>query len=93
MSAACPTFGFVVTIMPAKTTSALQRDALVGDLVDLLERNDLTLAERPRLQFVVSRDGTQATHSDRELVMAWARRWESYAAIAVGDLMDLSRTA
>lgn len=93
MSAACPNFGFVVTVTPRPAASTLQHEAIVGDLVDILDRNDLSLAERRPLQFIVSREGTQATHSDRELVMTWAREWEQYADIRIGDLVDLSRNA
>jgi hypothetical protein len=41
---------------------------------------------------VISREGSQATHSDRELVLEWAERWSWIADIEVSDLIDLQST-
>ena len=42
-----------------------------------------------RLEYVVSREGSQATQADRELVLEWAKRWNQIAAIEVSDIIDL----
>jgi len=41
------------------------------------------------LAFIVSREGSQATNNDREIVRAWSNRWSNVALITVGDLVDL----
>ena len=70
-------------------------DALVDDLMALLENNGLVGAgegERT-LEFVVHRDGTQAVEQDREIIQSWASRWTLRATVDVGPLTDLNPTA
>lgn len=91
MSAPCPMFVFSVSIVPRPRADGLEADAVTRQLFSLLDANGLT-AERELaacgLKFVISREGTQATQADRELVMSWANRWREMAVIAVGDLSD-----
>ena len=91
MSAPCPIFGFVVAARLRDASTVADSDSLVDDLIDVLESNDLmtnTGAHR-RLEYLVSREGGQATQADRELVLAWAERWSAIAEIRVSDLIDL----
>lgn len=94
MSAPCPVLGFVirVTVNPATAESIV--DALIDDLMALLETNGLVGAgEGDRtLQFVVHRDGSQATEHDRQIIAAWSPRWTDRATIDVGPILDLNPT-
>ena len=95
MSAACPRFGFVVTIIFADTASEIEARSMIADLIETLEANDLVIAgggDRV-LEYVVDRDGDQATDADRQLVAAWADRWRDSAAIRVSELVDLDQYA
>jgi hypothetical protein len=38
----------------------------------------------------VSREGSQATEAERQLVESWASEWSDVADITVSDLVDLS---
>ena len=88
MSAPCPTFGFVVAARLRNAGAG--SDTLVGSLSQLLEANGLEMSRSDRsLEYIVSREGTQATQADRELVLSWADRWSELADIEVTDLMDL----
>lgn len=87
MSAPCPDFGFVVTIRSAASRSP----AIVADLLSVLEEHALSGDVRGigTQEVVVRREGTQATHADREVVRAWADPWIGVATISIGDIVDL----
>jgi hypothetical protein len=89
MSAACPLLGFIVCARPraADANIGVVTEALLG----LLEANDLVTRSRRPLEFEITREGSQATHADRELVLAWAQDWERVADIEVSDLVDFQR--
>ena len=88
MSAPCPIFGFVVRARIIGESA--DADALRADLVEFLEANGLEIASSRRgFEYVISRDGSQATNSDRELVLEWAKRSTSLAVIHVSELFDL----
>jgi uncharacterized protein YggL (DUF469 family) len=92
MSAPCPVYGFVVSVVfDARTTDA-QRAALMDDLIDTLEAGDLLMGGRGDrvLEYVINREGDQATEADRQRVLAWAARWSESGVIMVSDLVDLS---
>jgi uncharacterized protein YggL (DUF469 family) len=91
MSAPCPLFGFIVTTRLRDTSPDADTRTLIDDLVEVLESNDLSMSGggNRNLKYVVSREGSQATHTDRELVLAWAERWGAIAEIEVSDLVDL----
>jgi len=95
MSAPCPVFGFAIVIEPNASLSDQETDAVVDDLIGFLEQNGLVTGSggRRAFEFFVSREGSQATHADRELLFEWAGRWKSHATIAVSDLVDLNQTA
>jgi len=93
-------FGFRVFIRPAPAAPEAGRvdvGAVADDLAALLDANDLVAAGgRARgdaaggtREYVVTRDGSQATDADRTLVREWAARWRTRAAIEIGDLIDL----
>lgn len=92
MSAPCPTFVFTVTIAPHDGVAPTERDAMSLELVELLELYGLTAMPgvgRVR-EYVVLRDGAQATDTDRRIVRDWSKRWADRATIVVGDLVDVS---
>jgi uncharacterized protein YggL (DUF469 family) len=92
MSAPCPALGFIITIDLRPSVSEADIDTLVDDLIDLLESHGLQTGGGgdTTLEFVVNREGGQATDADRALVRDWAARWSDHAAISVGDIVDLS---
>jgi uncharacterized protein YggL (DUF469 family) len=93
MSAPCPTFGFVVHVRLRDSRTEADSDALGDSLIELLEANGLEMGAGSgrTLQYVVSREGGQATHADRELVLEWAGQWSSIAEIEISDLIDLQQ--
>ena len=93
MSAPCPTFGFVVRAAPRSGTDT-DKKMLNDDLVAYLETHGLCVANNGRgaLEYSVSREGSQATSADRDLVLAWADKWARVAEIDVSDLVDLSES-
>jgi len=86
MTAPCPAFGFVVRVALRSS-----HDAISDHLAELLEKNGLSsrAVGATAGEYVVTRDGTQATNADRELVIEWARRWAGVADVRVSDLIDL----
>ena len=89
MSVPCPIFGFVVRARLVDGSA----DALRASLVEVLEANGLEIAGSSRdLEYVISREGSQATHADRELIIDWARACTSVARVDVSDLIDLAGT-
>jgi uncharacterized protein YggL (DUF469 family) len=92
MSAPCPVFGFVVRATIDATVGRETIDALIDDLVELLEANGMTMGGGGDrlLEFVISRDGAQATDTDRQLVIEWAGSWAHVARFDVSDLVDLN---
>ena len=42
-------------------------------------------------EYLIRRDGAQATDEDRTLVRDWASRWASIASVDVGDIVDISQ--
>lgn len=96
MSPACPVFGFDVAFTPVPGADAAALDRLRADFVELL-LEPRGLAAEPwaggGLRQTVTRDGGQATDSDREAVVAWAASRAGIAACDVGPLVDLSPSA
>jgi len=45
------------------------------------------------LEWFISREGSQATEADRELVRAWAAQWRGLVDITISDLIDLDGDA
>lgn len=88
MTAPCPTLGFTVDI-----DAAPDRAALFAELAALLETNDLTGTRRLPNRMIVTREGSQATVQDRDVVAAWAKHHTSAATILVSDITDLSHAA
>jgi len=88
MSAACPILSFVVRVNPREAGAKVSSDAFADSLIEMLDSNGLTSRRRGD-GFVISRDGSQATQTDRELFLRWAEGWKSVARIEVSDLVDL----
>jgi uncharacterized protein YggL (DUF469 family) len=91
MSAPCPALGFVITVALRANIGEADIDVLVDDLIDFLESHGLQTggAGDTTLEFVVTREGGQATDADRAAVREWAARWSDHAEISVGDVVDL----
>ena len=92
MSAACPLFGFVLQLRAddvgglAQLLSALRAEVLQ------LRGLQLTDGESPNV-YIVTGDGFQATHADREAVMAWLAARPSAQDYTVGALDDVGHAA
>lgn len=90
MSAPCPDFGFVVRL---ELSSADEGERVASAFVRLVESRGLVCAGGGdlRRQYVVAGDAGQATHADRDAVVAWldARVGAGIASHEVGPLIDL----
>ena len=84
--------GFTVLVNLDDSVEESQSAALTQSLTDLLATHGLVASGggRRQLLFVVSREGSQATEAERQLVERWASEWRHAASIAVSDLVDLS---
>lgn len=93
MSAACPVFGFIVYAKLRPAVTDVEAGALRDDFIDLLGANGLFTARGAEREFeyVVQREGDQATDADRQLIQRWADRWASAADVVVSDLRDLNQ--
>jgi hypothetical protein len=71
-----------------------ERDAVIDDLLSALEREGLSVAGHGdrTMEFIVRRDGSQATDADRGVVRAWAERWAARADVDVGEVTDVARS-
>ena len=84
--------GFTVLIDLHESVDESRSVAVSQSLTDLLAAHGLVASGGGRRQmlFVVSREGSQATEAERELVQRWASEWRNEAEITVSDLVDLS---
>lgn len=84
--------GFTVLVDLDDSAEESQSGALSQSLTDLLATHGLVASGggRRQLLFVVSREGSQATEAERQLVESWASDWSAVADITVSDLVDLS---
>jgi uncharacterized protein YggL (DUF469 family) len=91
MSAPCPILGFTVLVDLHESVEESQADVLTQALTELLAAQGLESSGGGRRQrlFVVSREGSQATEAERQLVESWASEWRDVADITVSDLVDL----
>jgi len=92
MSAPCPILGFTVLVDLHESVEESQGEALARALTELLAAQGLEASGGGRRQqlYVVSREGSQATEAERQLVESWASEWSDVAGIRVSDLVDLS---
>jgi len=92
VSAPCPILGFTVLADLRASVEEAQGEQMVRALMELLATHGLVASGggRRQLLFTVSREGSQATEAERQLVQRWAAEWSSVAAITVSDLVDLS---
>jgi uncharacterized protein YggL (DUF469 family) len=91
MSAPCPILGFTV-LVELNESAESRAEALSRSLTELLaaQRLEASGGGRRPLLFIVSREGSQATEAERQLVESWASEWSDVATITVSDLVDLS---
>jgi hypothetical protein len=87
MSAPCPTFGFIVHVPPDHNATALYIElaARLADTGLVVSRTGNRSSD-----LVVTRDGTQTTESDRQLVIELLKPVVSADAVNVSDLVDLT---
>ncbi len=93
MSSACPQFGFDVVL---EATGGADVAAIHVRFVEEVAEPDGLVAEAsPAVpgRFTVTRDGGQATHADREAVIAWAAAQPDVARFDLGPLVDLGPSA
>ena len=95
MSAPCPILGIVVTIDLRASATDAERDAIVYSLIEAIEAEGLSAGgggDRS-LEYVIHRDGAQATEQDRLVLETWAERWTGSGTVVVGPLTDLNDDA
>lgn len=95
MSAPCPVLGFYVRATVRGPDIERDRERLARSFHDLLRSHELSATEASGnpLQWSVYRDGTQATHADRQIVLDWSARWTAWADVWVSDIVDLNPAA
>lgn len=86
MSAACPRFGFIVSAPPTEDTRAFARAVTERLAVTGLEVE----ATADTASLVITREGSQATESDRQFVIDILRDELKTTAAKVSDLVDLN---
>jgi uncharacterized protein YggL (DUF469 family) len=89
MSAACPRLAFTLRLHPRPGTAA---DPLADALGTVLAARGLEgePVGGDRWTVVVTREGGQATHDDREALAAWAAARDDLSSCDVGPIVDLS---
>ena len=85
MSAPCPSFGFVV-----RTAAGRDADALRRSLTERLAPAGLVVDDRRATSIVIIREGSQATESDRQLVIGLLAGELNAGDATVSDLIDLN---
>jgi hypothetical protein len=85
MSAPCPTFGFIVRATADRDAGALRRT-----LTERLAPAGLLVDDRRETTIVITREGCQATESDRQLVIALLADELNVGNATVSDLIDLN---
>lgn len=95
MSAPCPEFGFIITVVAREGASQADADAIVADLMTMLDVNGLVgvVGGGRAKTIAVRREGSQATDQDRLLVQDWSIRWSNDANVAIGPIVDLGPSA
>jgi uncharacterized protein YggL (DUF469 family) len=96
MSAACPVFGFLVSIEIRASDADRMRELHTAFLNEVAESRGLTYSDRPDVRawtFVVRSEAGQATDADRLAVETWARRRCEIVSVSVGPLLDFASAA
>ena len=91
MSAPCPTLGFRLVFTIASHVDASRRDAVHRAFLETLAAYGLNgeAAEGAVSAYTITGDGTQATESDRERLVAWLDEQPEIAGHRVGPLTDV----
>lgn len=92
MSTPCPSFGFVVTIVPHAEADDLALTALWDAWIAFLAKRGLECsgAGDEAIEYVVAGEASQATELDREAIESWLATRTELARWNVGALLDLS---
>ena len=91
MSQPCPQLGIILCVARHASTASSAAAALRDDLFHLLEANGLSASTSSnQREYVISREGGQATDVDRQLLLEWSARWAQLASIAVSPVTDVS---
>jgi len=91
VSAPCPTLGFRLAFTFAAHVDVSRRDAVHRAFLETLAAYGLNgdAAEGAALAYTITGDGTQATESDRERLVAWLERQPEIASHRAGPLTDV----
>ena len=91
MSAPCPTLGFRVAFTLGADHEPAQRDAVSRAFLETLASFGLAGVSTgdAGLSYTITGDGTQATDSDRERVLAWLDEQPEIASHRAGPLTDV----
>ncbi|HEY4218656.1 MAG TPA: 50S ribosome-binding protein YggL [Gemmatimonadaceae bacterium] len=92
MSAACPTFAFVVDVQLDAHVNPVAQVALWNSFCHALDARGLicTGAKRAGWPTVVRGEASQATDADRQAISEWAASHVAIVGVDVGQLLDLS---
>lgn len=92
VSTPCPSFGFIVTIVPHAEVDDLALTALWDEWIAFLARRGLQCsgAGDGAIEYVVAGEASQATELDREATESWLAVRAELARWNVGALLDLS---
>jgi uncharacterized protein YggL (DUF469 family) len=95
MSQPCPHLGLIISVTRHASATERDADAMHDDLIAALAANGLAMAGAARRapEYIVVREGGQATEADRSLLSEWATSWAHVAAVAVSMPIDLSDDA
>jgi uncharacterized protein YggL (DUF469 family) len=93
MTAPCPSFGFIATIVLAPGVDDSARAQFWREWLEFLEARGLYSGggggDSP--EYVVASEAAQATDADREAVRAWLAGRRELSRFSVGELIDLSQ--
>jgi hypothetical protein len=92
MSAPCPTLGFPLAFTIGARVSESGRQALHRAFLETVAASGLVAEPCGEAEdgYTITGDGTQATESDRERLLAWLGKQHEVADYRAGPLCDLS---
>lgn len=91
MSAPCPALGFDLAFTIAPAVDAARSTAVRAAFLEAVAAHGLVCeaASGDGFDFVIAGDGTQATESDRERLLAWLDGQPEVASRRAGPIIDL----
>ncbi len=89
MSAPCPVFGFLIRVRPNSTMSSAAARLSIAEAIDGSGLELRPLTDSPPA-FAITREGSQATETDRQFVIQQLERRVLLADIQVSEVVDLA---